>query len=232
MGSYVYLFYDRSNTGYAKRIAVSDMSLGTETALSAFNASGSFLNNNTVIVSNDGTYVYWTGSMYDGTDTKYKVKTVRSDSAIGSQTVTDTYYAYTGTPANGTWLTGLVRKGATEYAGLIDYDGSWNILNAWISDGTNKTTDCGGKLFIANNVIYSNKQTSAKSIQKINDDTSVAWSNTYSSEAFSRTTTVFYMNSNLYMAGFGNGNFDGNHASNTKYCLVVAKIDPDNGEMI
>lgn len=184
---------------------------------------------NPVFCECDGTYVYCGYNAYDmNLPQKYKFVIRRvSTSDLTSQSTLRKDYGYgSATPADGTVGYGLVGENASLVVSGVG-DSPDNVY--WVTDGTTENTVNGLRLKTTDSMLFSFATTI---MRRINSTTfAETYAKNYAADGLSGVHAMNKLGTGYYIIGRTVGDFDGDHAGNTKSCLAIAKIDLADGDI-
>lgn len=233
--TYIYLAGATGGTNYSSRLArvpLSNFAAGTINDIDLLTSGITVRSaNNPVHCDGDGTYIYVSFNGYDTNApdaSKYKniVKSVLV-SDFATQAIIRKDYGYNGaTPSTGTFGWGFVAESASLIVTSL-YDSPTGVC--WLTNGTIETAVRGDRMKLVNSMLFSFVGTILRKI----DTTALTetYAKDYSADGVSGVCSVNVLDGLTYGVGRTIVDFDGNHAGNTKSCMIVFKIDPANGDM-
>ena len=162
-------------------------------------------------VGTDGTYLYWYAYSSTKNPTYRPVKVVRSDGNIAN-------------------FSNVYLLEGSANAGSFGFDCNSTGWVVSVSESGDRRTEDGtneyavlGKVSIAGDKVHiCNAYTTNQMYQLDQSDLTENWNQTYSDVLIA--SKIVEINSNFYLVGTTNGDFDGDHSGNTDEEFIVAKL--------
>lgn len=220
LGDYIYMMYNpnplsnaSTSSAIGLRITKSDLTLG-----SATNLTGIMTYSEHNFCDNDGTYIYWM-SWNSTTGYSYVMRTNADMSGLTTAT--------TITISGASYPRGFVINGSQRIYSVSEG------ANSRTSDGTNsyaalgKPSITGTYLHLKPGITHTEK--TIKQLSTV--DLTETWSKDYTADNVTGVNKIEKVGDNYYVTGHSIGDFDGDHAANTKSCLIIGKINISNGDL-
>jgi hypothetical protein len=227
LGDYVYLAYARPNTQIivARKVTKSDLTIGSEVQISTKNSNGWY----SVFAGTDGTDLFFCGTVDYAGNYVFNVTITRTDTNLANQTE---YKRWQPTKNNMRCYGGFHIDSDNLFVALRDENSDYTDKVDYITDDTETT----GALYnvytvdYAKNMLFGRRNPTVKRFDI--SDMSTVFTKDYSADNVTAIANVVNVGNNKYIVGYiDTGDFDGNHASNTKKCAIIGKIGIDTGNL-